>query len=158
MGCREGPLCDEPMRQVKIRVIDAIISSDPICRGGGQIIPTARRAANSAFLSACPRLLEPYVEVEVVTLEDTVRAIYKIFAHRRGKIINERGKPGTPFHVLFTVICQPLSLTGLKQICVYEPRVKHFVNRHFIIGPLYQGTLWMMTSLSTHLKRRPKKH
>ena len=99
-SCREGPLCDEPMRQVKIRVIDAIISSDPICRGGGQIIPTARRAANSAFLSACPRLLEPYVEVEVVTLEDTVRAIYKIFAHRRGKIINERGKPGTPFHVL----------------------------------------------------------
>ena len=49
MELQEGPLCDEPMRQVKIRVIDAIISSDPICRGGGQIIPTARRAANSAF-------------------------------------------------------------------------------------------------------------
>ena len=99
-SCREGPLCDEPMRQVKIRVIDAIISNDPISRGGGQIIPTARRAVNSAFLSASPRLLEPVLKVEVVTLEDTVRAIYKIFKNRRGNVINEKGKPGTPFHVL----------------------------------------------------------
>ena len=65
------------MRQVKIRVIDAIISNDPI-GGGGQIILTTRRAVNSAFLSASPRLLEPVLKVEVVTLED-LRAIYKIF-------------------------------------------------------------------------------
>jgi 116 kDa U5 small nuclear ribonucleoprotein component len=99
-SCREGPLCDEPMRQVKIRVIDAIISNDPISRGGGQIIPTARRAVNSAFLSACPRLLEPMLKVEVITLEDTVRVIYKIFGNRRGNVVKEKGKPGTPFHVL----------------------------------------------------------
>ena len=52
---REGPLCDEPMRNVKFKVLDASIAPEPIHRGGGQIIPTARRVAYSAFLMATPR-------------------------------------------------------------------------------------------------------
>jgi U5 small nuclear ribonucleoprotein component len=39
-GCREGPLCDEPIRNVKFRLIDASIDPTPLHRGGGQIIPT----------------------------------------------------------------------------------------------------------------------
>ena len=54
-GTREGPLCDEPIRNVKFRVLDATIADEPIARGGGQIIPTARRVAYSAFLMATPR-------------------------------------------------------------------------------------------------------
>lgn len=44
-GTREGPLCDEPMRNVKFKILDATIAPEPIHRGGGQIIPTARRVA-----------------------------------------------------------------------------------------------------------------
>jgi 116 kDa U5 small nuclear ribonucleoprotein component len=36
-------------------------------RGGGQIIPTARRVVYSAFLMANPRLMEPVYYVEVST-------------------------------------------------------------------------------------------
>lgn len=50
-AAREGPLCDEPMRNVKFRIIDATIAAEPIYRGGGQIIPTARKACYSSFLS-----------------------------------------------------------------------------------------------------------
>ena len=35
---------------MKFKILDAIISPEPIHRGGGQIIPTARRVAYSAFL------------------------------------------------------------------------------------------------------------
>jgi len=62
-GCREGPLCDEPMRNCKFKIIDAVIASEPVHRGGGQIIPTARRVAYSAFLMATPRLMEPVYQV-----------------------------------------------------------------------------------------------
>lgn len=32
-GCREGPLCDEPIRNVKFKILDATIANEPIHRG-----------------------------------------------------------------------------------------------------------------------------
>ncbi len=64
-GTREGPLCDEPMRNVKFKIFDASIADEPIHRARGQIIPTARRVAYSAFLLATPRLMEPIYRVEI---------------------------------------------------------------------------------------------
>lgn len=66
-GAREGPLCDEPIRNVKFKIVDARIAPEPLNRGTGQIIPTARRVAYSAFLMATPRLMEPVYYVEVLS-------------------------------------------------------------------------------------------
>ena len=41
-GTREGPLCEEPIRNCKFKILDAMVANEPIHRGGGQIIPTAR--------------------------------------------------------------------------------------------------------------------
>ena len=38
------------IRNVKFKILDAVIAAEPIHRGGGQVIPTARRVAYSAFL------------------------------------------------------------------------------------------------------------
>lgn len=38
------------IRNVKFKILDAVIAGEPIHRGGGQIIPTSRRVAYSAFL------------------------------------------------------------------------------------------------------------
>ena len=40
---REGPLCEEPMKNVKFKLIGGEFSSEPVYRSAGQIIPTARR-------------------------------------------------------------------------------------------------------------------
>ena len=82
-GTREGPLCDEPIRNVKFKILDAVIAGEPIHRGGGQVIPTARRVAYSAFLMATPRLMEPYFYVEVQAPADCVSAVYTVLARRR---------------------------------------------------------------------------
>jgi 116 kDa U5 small nuclear ribonucleoprotein component len=58
-------LCDEPIRNVKFKILNANIAPEPLHRGGGQIIPTARRVVYSAFLMATPRLMEPVYYVEV---------------------------------------------------------------------------------------------
>lgn len=54
---REGPLCDEPMRNVKFKMLDATIAPEALYRGGGQIIPTSRRCAYSAFLVSFTEIL-----------------------------------------------------------------------------------------------------
>lgn len=65
-------MCDEPIRNVKFKIVDARIAPEPLHRGSGQIIPTARRVAYSSFLMATPRLMEPvyYVEVCIQRLKD----------------------------------------------------------------------------------------
>jgi U5 small nuclear ribonucleoprotein component len=69
-------------------------------RGGGQIIPTARRVAYSSFLLATPQLMEPYYRVEVQCPADCVDAIHLVLQRRRGHVREDRPKPGTPFYVL----------------------------------------------------------
>ncbi|KAI0497000.1 hypothetical protein KFK09_023326 [Dendrobium nobile] len=99
-GAREGPLCDEPIRNVKFKILDASIASEPLHRGGGQIIPTARRVAYTAFLMATPRLMEPVYYVEIQTPIDCVSAIYTVLSRRRGHVTADVPKPGTPAYIV----------------------------------------------------------
>lgn len=97
---REGPLCDEPIRNVKFKILDAVISEEPLHRGGGQIIPTARRVAYSGFLMATPRLMEPYYYVEVQAPADCVSAVYSVLAKRRGHVTQDAPVPGSPLYLI----------------------------------------------------------
>jgi U5 small nuclear ribonucleoprotein component len=99
-ACREGPLCDEPIRNVKFKLIDARIANEAILRGGGQIIPTARRVAYSAMLLATPRLMEPVYAIEVLCTSDATQAVETVLSRRRGRVTGAIPRPGTPFHVV----------------------------------------------------------
>lgn len=99
-GTREGPLCEEPIRNVKFKILDAVIALEPLHRGGGQIIPTARRVAYSAFLMATPRLMEPYLFVEVQAPADCVSAVYTVLAKRRGHVTQDAPVPGSPLYTI----------------------------------------------------------
>lgn len=80
------------IRNCKFKILDAVIANEPIHRGGGQIIPTSRRVAYSAFLMATPRLMEPYYFVEVQAPADCVSAVYTVLARRRYEIVLCRGR------------------------------------------------------------------
>ncbi|XP_001861849.2 116 kDa U5 small nuclear ribonucleoprotein component [Culex quinquefasciatus] len=99
-GTREGPLCEEPIRNVKFKILDAVIAQEPLHRGGGQIIPTARRVAYSAFLMATPRLMEPYLFVEVQAPADCVSSVYTVLARRRGHVTQDAPVPGSPLYTI----------------------------------------------------------
>ena len=99
-GAREGPLCDEPMRNVKFKLTDAVVPEKVFERGGGQVIPTARRACLSSFLMATPRLMEPVYYVEIQTPADCISAIYTVLAKRRGHVTADVPKPGTPIFIV----------------------------------------------------------
>jgi len=97
---REGPLCDEPVRNVKFRLLDATIADQAIYRGGGQIIPTARRAAYSSFLTATPRLMEPVYSVEVQLPSDCISMVYNVIGKRRGHVVQDFAKAGSPLYTV----------------------------------------------------------
>lgn len=61
----QGALCEENMRGVRFDVHDVTLHADAIHRGGGQIIPTARRCLYACVLTAQPRLMEPIYLVEI---------------------------------------------------------------------------------------------
>ncbi|KAJ7922820.1 hypothetical protein B0H13DRAFT_2230372 [Mycena leptocephala] len=103
-GAREGPLCDEPMRNVKFRLLDAGLAQEPIFRGGGQIVPTARRVCYSSFLMAAPRLMEPIYYVEVQAPADCISAVYTVLARRRGHVTQDIPKAGSPLYTVKALI------------------------------------------------------
>lgn len=54
------------IRNVKFKILDAVIAQEPLHRGGGQIIPTARRVVYSAFLMVRTMLCVTKTELRAV--------------------------------------------------------------------------------------------
>ncbi|MCJ1425713.1 hypothetical protein MMC29_003613 [Sticta canariensis] len=97
-GTREGPLCEEPIRNTRFKLTDLTLAPDSISRGSGQIIPTTRRALYSSFLTASPRLLEPLYLVSMTGPADSVSSLYTILSRRRGHVLSDGPLAGTPLY------------------------------------------------------------
>merc|ERR1719437_310561 len=97
---KEGVLCDENMRGVRFNIYDVTLHTDAIHRGGGQIIPTARRVLYASALTAAPRLMEPVYLVEIQCPENAVGGIYGVLNRRRGHVFEESQVVGTPMFVV----------------------------------------------------------
>merc|ERR1719430_1094897 len=97
---KEGVMADENMRGVRFNIHDVTLHTDAIHRGGGQIIPTARRVLYASALTAAPRLMEPVYLVEIQCPKNAVGGIYGVLNRRRGHVFEESQVAGTPmFHV-----------------------------------------------------------
>ncbi|RDW56828.1 hypothetical protein BP5796_12895 [Coleophoma crateriformis] len=100
LATREGPIAEEPMRSCRFNIMDVVLHTDAIHRGGGQIIQTTRRVLNAAALLANPALQEPIFQVEIQVPEQAMRGVYGVLSRRRGQVFSEEQRPGTP---LFTI-------------------------------------------------------
>ncbi|KAI9720026.1 MAG: hypothetical protein M1812_003153 [Candelaria pacifica] len=95
---REGPLCEEPIRNTKFKLTDIALAPEAIFRGGGQIIPTSRRACYSSFLMASPRLMEPMYSCSMTGPADSVASLYTVLGRRRGHVLADGPIAGTPLY------------------------------------------------------------
>jgi elongation factor 2 len=85
-ACGRGPLCEEPLRGVKVNLIDAQIHEDPKLREAAQIMRAVSRAILGSVLTAKPLLLEPIYKIEISVPTQWFGACSNIITHRRGKI------------------------------------------------------------------------
>lgn len=91
----EGPLCEEPVRDTKFKIIDVNLNGDEIHRGGARIIPLSRKACYTGFLTASPRLMEPYYRVHGTGPYRAISVFSAILGKRRGSVENHQPIPGT---------------------------------------------------------------
>ncbi|CAL8074527.1 unnamed protein product [Calicophoron daubneyi] len=97
---KEGVLCSENMRGVRINIEDVSLHADAIHRGGGQIIGTARRCFYACCLTAKPAILEPVYMVEIQGPDCALGGIYSTLNRKRGVPQCEERMEGTPICVV----------------------------------------------------------
>jgi elongation factor 2 len=97
---KEGPMAEENVRGVRFNLLDVTLHADAIHRGGGQVIPTARRCMYGCILTAKPRFFEPVYLVEIQCPEAAVGGIYGVLNRRRGIVIEESQIAGTPMFIV----------------------------------------------------------
>lgn len=93
---REGVLCGEGTRGIRYNIMDVQLHADAVHRGGGQIIPTARRVFQGAQLTSKPALMEPVYLVDIQTNDAAMSGIYGALSRRRGHVFaTEQGLGNT---------------------------------------------------------------
>lgn len=96
------------------QVCDVVLHTDAIHRGGGQIIPTCRRAIYAAQLTAQPRIAEPVYLVEIQAPENALGGIYSVLNQKRGHVFEEMQRPGVlSLFCCLLMFCLPSSWSSV---------------------------------------------
>jgi elongation factor 2 len=90
--CANGPLCEEPMRGIKAKLVDVSLHEDPAHRGPAQVMPAIRRALLGSFLTAKPVLLEPVYKIGVSVPVQWVGEVSNMIIRKRGRILSSEQK------------------------------------------------------------------
>jgi elongation factor 2 len=100
---KQGVLCDENMRGMRFNVTDCELHTDAIHRGGGQIMPTARRLYYALQMLTEPTLLEPIFSCDITAPADCMGGVYQSLNQRRGQVVEEIQITGTPLNLVSLV-------------------------------------------------------
>ncbi len=85
-AAKNGPLSDEPIRGVKVTLLDAKLHEDPVHRGPAQIMPAMKRAFWGSFLTAKPVLIEPIYKIGVSVPHQFVGEVTGLITRKRGRV------------------------------------------------------------------------
>jgi elongation factor 2 len=91
-ACRNGPLCEEPLRGVKVKLVDVLLHDDPVMRGPAQILPAIKRGIFGSFLSSRPVVLEPVYKIGVSVPTQWVGEVSSLITKKRGRVVSSEQK------------------------------------------------------------------
>ncbi|RSL76258.1 hypothetical protein BHE90_008339 [Fusarium euwallaceae] len=108
LAAAQGPLCNEPLQGVAVFVEDATLNlgeddssaRDKLGRLTGEIIKTFQSALRSGFLDWSSRLMLAMYSVEIQASTEVLGRVYDVLTRRRGRVIAEIMKEGTPFFTI----------------------------------------------------------
>ncbi|MBC8437847.1 MAG: elongation factor EF-2, partial [Euryarchaeota archaeon] len=84
--CKRGPLAEEPLMSVMVRLVDAKLHEDAIHRGPAQTIPAMRNAVKGALVRANTAVMEPMQKMHVSVPNDWLEKVTREITQRRGEI------------------------------------------------------------------------
>ncbi len=91
-AAKNGPLSDEPIRGIKVKLLDAKLHEDPVHRGPAQIMPAMKRALWGSFLTAKPVLSEPIYKIGVSVPQQFVGEVTGLITRKRGRVTSSEQK------------------------------------------------------------------
>jgi len=102
------------MRGLRCDLTDCELHADAIHRGGGQILPAARRLFYACELTSTPTLLEPIFLCEITVPMDSSGGVYQCLNSKRGEILEEEQVSGTPMSVIraYLPVAESFGFTG----------------------------------------------
>ena len=90
-----GPLADEPVQNLKMRLVDVKLHEDAIHRGPAQVIPAVRSAIKAGLLIAGDSLLEPIQKIQITVPMDQMGAATSQIQGRRGQVFDMQSEGDT---------------------------------------------------------------
>ncbi|KAI8841960.1 P-loop containing nucleoside triphosphate hydrolase protein [Chytriomyces cf. hyalinus JEL632] len=101
----EGPLCNEPMMGVAVFIEQFQLNFDgadgSVSRQIGLlpslVMPAVKEACRQAFLQWSPRLALAMYSCDLQAPSEVLGKVYAVLSKRRGRILSEEVKDGTPF-------------------------------------------------------------
>ena len=84
--CKKGPVADEPLLGVMVRLVDAKLHEDAIHRGPAQTIPAVRNAVKGALIRARSVMFEPIQKIRIDAPNEWIGGITREVTTRRGII------------------------------------------------------------------------
>ncbi|KAK7516443.1 P-loop containing nucleoside triphosphate hydrolase protein [Phyllosticta citriasiana] len=100
----QGPLCNEPVQGIAVTIEsislatdDATLNRAALGRLTGEVIKTVRSGIHTGFLDWSPRMLLAMYSCEIQASTEVLGRVYGVVTRRRGRIVSEAMKEGTPF-------------------------------------------------------------
>ena len=85
-ACAAGPLCGEPLRHVKVNLLEWQVSENPELRGSAEIMRGVGKAVFGSVLTPKPVLLEPVYKMVISVPAELAGECSRILGSRRGQI------------------------------------------------------------------------
>ena len=100
--CKKGPIADEPVTGMMVRLVDAKLHEDAIHRGPAQTIPAVRNGIKGAMMRARTVIMEPMQRSHVSVPNDWLGQVTREITNRRG-IIEDMPSEGEATTVIGTL-------------------------------------------------------
>lgn len=113
LSTAQGPMCHEPTQGVAVILESVTVSAAPdssssardtLGRLTGEAIKTVRDAIRQGFMDWSPRLLLAMYSCEIQASTEVLGRVYSVLARRRGRILTESLKEGTPFYLISSLL------------------------------------------------------
>ena len=111
-AAKNGPLSDEPIRGVKVKLLDAKLHEDPVHRGPAQIMPAIKRAFWGSFLTAQPILSEPVYKIGVSVPQQFVGEVTGLITRKRGRVTASEQKGPVTMITGFLPVAETFGLSA----------------------------------------------
>ncbi|KAI1384460.1 P-loop containing nucleoside triphosphate hydrolase protein [Hypoxylon trugodes] len=108
----QGPLCNEPVQGVAVIIEDMTVAPteeetsarDRLGRLTGEVIKTVQQCIRQGFLDWSPRLMLAMYSCEIQASTEVLGRVYEVLTRRRGRVLSEQMKEGTPFFTIQSTI------------------------------------------------------